>query len=110
MLMIRQEQMAVFEDYLWQRYVRALVTQALAEAPEIGAGKTLRELCEMVTPAVRRAAAHGILIEADVTRYGRLVLRLGRDLESDEGSVGAALRDPELMGSEKLDALELAAR
>lgn len=110
MLVIRRAQMHAFEDALWGRYVSKLLERARVEVPEAYAGKTEGELRILLEKSVRNAAYYGIISEADVARYGLWVLRLGRDPAADEGAIGTALRDPDLMGAAKLDALERAAR
>ncbi len=109
MLTIRNAQMDAFEDALRARYATRLVIRAQAELPAACAGKSDGELRDLVQVSVRGAPAHGILVEADVTRYALLAVRLGRDLATDPGPVGAAVRDPHRMGSAKLDAVERAA-
>jgi len=106
MFVIRREQMTAFEDVQWLRYAQHLIAGA-PDAPAWRTGAGQRPV-DLLLAALKQAAYHGIILDADVARYGLFVLRCGCDPANDDGALGRALRDPLLMGGPKVDALERA--
>ncbi|MFY0563049.1 hypothetical protein ACN28E_04335 [Archangium lansingense] len=107
MLTIRREQMRVFQDHLWESFLADIVVRARAELPESCIDRSDEELLALLRAPLRQAAAQGIILTADVTRYGLWILRRGQAPNpGGDDPVSRVLNDPHLMGTAKLDALE----
>lgn len=105
MLVIRDEQMRVFEDAAWTAFLRSVLARARGEAPEAIPAGGDDERLELLRRSTADARANGFLLPADLRRFCLLVLRLGRD-PRDDPALAPILLDPELLGAAKLDALE----
>ncbi len=108
MLVIRREQMRFFEEASWDRFFDSVIEHAHIETPDACRDRTTADLRALLRDVVHEVQAHGVLLTDDLRRLCLLAIRIGMD-PIDHQILGPILRDPDLLGAGKLDALERAA-
>lgn len=108
MLIIRDEQLAVFARLQRQKYELALAAHLRAGSPEKLAPLDEVEVRELVRSGVEQASAYGIEICYDVTRFVEYRVRYGPGFEGLPGNewIRAILEQPALGGTEKMDRID----
>ena len=107
-MVIRAEQMQVFEEAAAKRFENQMVGQLSALFPRISDKLGDPGLREVIQYGVARAGDHGITRQRDVGRYIAIMLMFGPHFDSKpaSGPFYAVLRDPRLEGSRaRADAL-----
>ncbi|HXT18591.1 MAG TPA: hypothetical protein VN706_23385 [Gemmatimonadaceae bacterium] len=105
MLVIRREQLKVFENERWEQFLRKVIARARVDMPEVLEGKTDDELLALLRSATPKVRSMGFLVTAHITRFCLLVLRLGAD-PVDDPLLAPVIRDRELSAAVKIDTLE----
>jgi hypothetical protein len=107
-LVVRREQMRVFEQALLTRYVNRMAERLRARFPSDTAKLEPADLETMIRDGIVAAARHGVKDEADVARYLEFVVSYGPRFDVDEKTAwaGAILRRTDLSGTGKMNALD----
>ena len=86
MLVIREEQMRVFEEIQLQRWLTDYLQSCYpVHAAELGS----YELRELVTIAAKRARARGLKGASEIRKYLHVTFLLGREFETDDRTMWA---------------------
>ncbi len=106
MFIIRREQMQAFEEASWDHFFDRVIERARVETPA-RRDTTAADLRAFLRGVVHDVEAHGIFLTDDLRRLCLLAIRIGMD-PARHTVLGPILRDPDLLGADKLDALERA--
>ena len=82
-LRIGAAQMSAFEAPMRRRFEQQLVEHIRQYHPEQHSALSTDEVLEAVRYGIRRAAAHGITREQDITRFVDVMMVLGRDFDDE---------------------------
>lgn len=104
-MIIRQEQMDVFSDYIVAEFEKTMVAHLRKLFPVETAGVTGEQLRALAHSGVERAERFGITDDSDVERFIEEMLLRGADFDANPASqwVREILCDDELTGAEKMD-------
>lgn len=107
MLILRDEQMAVFDTYMLKQFENMMVGHLNQYFPESCRDMGDKKVREMIQYGVERARLYGIHIENDVSRYINLMFSFGREFDTDPNCAWAQniLDDDDLVSTSKMDAL-----
>lgn len=108
MLMIRNDQMKAFREYMLKQFEDLQVTHLNKHFPEDCQALGEPGVREAIRYGIERAKSYDILIEYDVSRYINLMFGFGRDFDMDTtlGWVSTVLKDEGMLsGSVKMDRL-----
>ena len=106
-LVIRKEQIAVFQDYAAKEFENHMVTHVKQYFPDVCALLGQEKVREAIAYGLNRAETYGMTLEYDVSRYINLMFTFGRDYDMDPTLPWAAkiLGDNRLSGPAKMDEL-----
>ncbi|MGD0524213.1 MAG: hypothetical protein ABSE49_03660 [Polyangiaceae bacterium] len=104
MLVIRREQLDVFEEAARAHFVRRAVEHLQRTLPAHCASMTPGALRASARHAVTRARSYGITAEVDVLTYLNVMYMLGFEFDTDPRFSWASewLREPEVQGHAKV--------
>jgi hypothetical protein len=107
MLVIRKEQMAMFESHLGQRFRNQLRQHVKTEFPEQTRGLTDLAVDKRISEGVERARLYEITTERDLTLFVDLVFSLGLNFEQERKMAWAKkiLLDPGFDGAAKMKSI-----
>ncbi len=100
MLVIRSEQMQVFEQYMLKSFVQRMIAVFKARTPY-----TEKELRPLIEAGIDEAFGFGIQSEQEVERYLECVVQFGRGFQSTRWA-GPILRDRSLPETPKMDRIQ----
>ena len=105
MLIIRKEQMAVFEALMGERFKRRMAGHLTAAFPGPAGSMTAEDLGSVIEAGIERAAAYGITREGHVQRFLEYMFTHGPDFDTDPeiSWAGEVLRMTDVDGSVKMD-------
>ena len=105
MLVISQEQMEAMSAYTLGQFEERNVARLRATFPAQTGELSDDALRALIHQAIARARSYGVSDENDVECYLDCVVLYGPDFDSDPRTAwaGAVLRNPVLMGAQKMD-------
>jgi hypothetical protein len=108
-LIIRKEQMALFEARLGQRFRNHVRKHVKEEFPEQIKGMTDPAIDQRISDGIERARLYDVTTERDITLFIDLVFMLGLNFELDRKMAWAKkiLGDHSMEGAAKLKAIYL---
>lgn len=83
MFNLRKEQLKVFEEAAAREFESRMITQLRSEQPGPRDAMDPAELGDLVRYGIDRAKAYSLTAEADVLKYIRVMLALGKDFDRD---------------------------
>jgi len=106
-LVLRREQVAVLADYCRDAFKQRLLRHLREVFPDETEEMPDPLLWKQVQPAMEKAGKYDIQTEYDVVRFVDLTFLLGPDFDSSPEApwAGEILRDQQLNGAQKTDAL-----
>lgn len=107
MLVIRREQMELFEGAMRRRLRSDALAELQAKRPRLAQQLGAEALSQWVIEAERRIDEFDGILNRDLKRYGLLMADFGRDFQSRHAWAAAVIADPEVPGPSKLDVLEV---
>ncbi len=107
MLIVRNDQMDVFGDYMRKQFEDLMVGHLNAHYPKECETLGEKDLRETIRYGIERAKAYHVDIERDVSRYINLMFAFGRDFDKDENFPWASkiLMNHDLKSTHKMDLL-----
>src|SRR3954466_5305786 len=107
MLIVRKEQMAMFEAHLGQRFRNQVRKHVRQEFPEQTKGLTDPAIDKRIADATERARLYEIGTERDITLFVDLVFLLGANFEQERKMAWAKkiLVDSSMEGAAKMKAV-----
>lgn len=83
MFNLRKEQLKVFEEAAARELESRMIAQLRSEQPAPFGAMDRAELGDLVRYGIERAMAYQLTAEADVLKYIRVMLALGKDFDRD---------------------------
>jgi hypothetical protein len=107
MLIIRKEQIKVFEEYTLQRYKARILVHLMEIWPERCRELGEEYVRESIEKGIKSATSYGITAENDVVGYIDLMYVLSMDFDADPTMHWAAsiLQDQDLLPHKKIEML-----
>ena len=108
MLVIREEQMQVFDDYAFQQFIDDMVIELRNDYPTQTAEMPEKDLRKMIEDGTDRAEIYDVTTVSDVRRFLGCMLLLGQNFDTEDQTVwaGEILRDKEMSGTLKMDEID----
>ncbi len=105
MLIIRKEQMAVFEAHMLAQFRQRMAGHLTAAFPDAAGGMTAEALNGLIDDGIAKAAGYGITQEGNVQRFLEYMLAHGPGFDADPETAwaGEVLRMTDVDGSVKMD-------
>ncbi|SPD72187.1 hypothetical protein PITCH_A1260010 [uncultured Desulfobacterium sp.] len=105
MLVIRDDQMDVFKDYMAKRFEKQMIRHVNQYFPDDCKALGQAKVREVLAYGLIRAETYEMSLEYDVSRYINLMFTFGRDYDVDIAWASGILGDKRLSGPEKMDDL-----
>ena len=108
MLVMREEQMAVFSEYMLASFKRRLTAHLRSRFPADTAQMPDETLDVAITAGMERAGKYGVRSENDIRRFMESVFTLGAHFDTNPATrwAGEILRRTDLDGSAKMDLID----
>lgn len=108
MLIISDEQMKMFDEYMKEQFVEKVAVYIRETFPEETKKLNKNELLDLVRSGWIRAKEYGLAAEWDVCRFIQYKIRLSPDFDANPemGWAGEILVDPDFSGKEKMDRID----
>lgn len=105
MLVIRKEQMAVFEAHMREGFKRRMAGHLTAAFPGPAGAMTADEMGSVIEVGIERAAGYGITREGHVQRFLEYMFTHGPNFDTDPETswAGEVLKMTDVDGSVKMD-------
>lgn len=107
MLVIRREQMQVFDEYASKGFEDRLVRHLAERFPDVCREREEASVRETIRNGIERSKGYGITTEFDVARYIELMYLFSEDFDTNPETSWASpvLEDTDLGGHAKMDRL-----
>ena len=108
MLVIRETQMQVFDDYAFQQFIDDMVIELRNDYPTQTAEMPEKDLRKMIEDGTNRAEIYDVTMVSDVQRFLGCMLLLGQNFDTEDQTVwaGKILRDKDMSGTLKMDEID----
>jgi hypothetical protein len=105
MLIIRNEQLEVFDDYLFKQFVEDMIAHLRTNFPNQVKPMNETDLRKMIEDGIDRAEQYDVINVGDVERFLECMVILGQNFDNDIQNTwaGDILRDKNTNGTDKMD-------